>query len=101
MTRPVVTKHAMVRYLERKRGEKVKRLCRDVRKAGDFAVVNALVTHHGLDVPALIDEMLAQPVVEAFEAGAKAIKHDGVKFVFDNGHLVTVTPVAGPRARRW
>lgn len=91
----LVTKHAMVRYLERKHGRKVKRLCREVRKAGDVAVLQAMERDHGLDVDELRAEMLAPPVRTALFGGASAIKHGGVKFLFGDGKIITVVPTAG------
>lgn len=96
---PTITMHAMVRYLERKHGRKVKRLCAKVRAGGDHAVVTELVANHGLDQGALEREMLAPAVVEAFQAGATAVKHDGVRFVFQGHRIVTVTPTGSMRVR--
>lgn len=100
MSKPLVTAHAMVRYLERKRGKQVKRICRKARKLGDGAVLTELSACHGLDQGALIDEMLSAPVLGAFAAGAVSIKHGGVRFVFAGGKLVTVTPTNGMPPRR-
>ena len=100
MTRPLVTAHAMVRYLERKRGERVKRICRKARKLGDGAVLTELSACHGLDQGALVREMLAPPVVDAWRAGANAVKHDGVKFLFADGKVVTVVPMRAHPVRR-
>lgn len=100
MMAPIVTAHAMVRYLERKHGRMVKRLCRTVRKSGDVAVLRELAANHGLDRAALQAEMLAPPVCEAMAAGARAVKHGGVWFVFENSRIVTVTPTGTPPARR-
>lgn len=97
---PTVTMHAIVRYLERKHGLNVKRLCANVRRSGDPAVVNELVAKHGFDIDAVKAEMLAPPVVEAFEAGARAVKYAGVRYLFGNGKIVTVTPTASPPVRR-
>lgn len=99
-----VTRHAMVRYLERKHRRKVKRLCSDVRRDGDLAIIAALSEKHGLVVADLISEMLAPPVVAAYRAGAKAVKHDGVRFVFGDRAVVTVTPTVTrkfTRSRRY
>ena len=95
-----VTMHAMVRYLERKRGQKVKRLCREVRKAGDHAIIAELTENHDLSVTDLAKEMLSKPVVEAYRAGARCIKYNGARFVFGDGKIVTVTPSGVPKARR-
>jgi hypothetical protein len=99
---PIVTQHAMVRYLERKHGRNIKALCRAAFKAGDAAVLKQMVAVHGLDIAALKAEILTPPVLAAMAAGAKAIRHDGVRFVFQNHCVVTVTPSAmpTPRARR-
>ncbi len=96
----LVTKHAMVRYLERKHGRKVKRLCREVRKAGDVAVLQAMEAEHGLDVDELRAEMLSPEVRTALHGGASGIKRDGVRFVFADGKIITVTPTHTPSARR-
>ena len=96
---PLVTNHAMVLYLERKHGRMVKRLCRQVRKAGDHAVIAELAEKHDVDLDALRREMLSPVVVEAFRAGAKSIKFGGVRFFFAGGKIVTVTPTGPPRAR--
>lgn len=98
-TEPIITNHAMVRYLERKHGRMVKRLCREVRATGDYAIVAELTERHGLNLADLKAEMLAPPVLDAFRAGARAVKHDGVRFVFQDGHVVTVTPTFGVRNR--
>lgn len=100
MNRPIVTAHAMVRYLERKHGRMVKRVCREARKLGDGAVLTELSASHGLDQQALTDEILSPTVVDAFRVGATRVKHDGVCFVFAGGKIVTVTPTHFRAARR-
>lgn len=61
--KPVVSEHALLRFLERT---------------------------GRIDVAAIKREMLTEKVVSALKVGATAVKIDGLTFVFDAGKIVTV-----------
>lgn len=67
MTLPRVTDHAVLRYLERARG---------------------------IDIE-LIREHIALICAPAAAVGAANLKRDGVKYVFENGSVITVVPDEG------
>lgn len=101
-----ISAHAIIRYLERADGVDMKALRRRFRSA--YPQVEAvsdgvLLAWLELAEPGLIANAttrLEATCRTAFAIGASALTRDGLRYVFRDGVLISVTPASGHAKRR-
>jgi hypothetical protein len=82
----LVTNHALVRYMRRKKQADLLDLCRGA--GSDSERLARLSMCHGVDVEAVRDEV-AGLCRRGVDVGANAVKVDGLKFVLKGSSVVT------------
>lgn len=103
--RPVITAHAVVRYLERICGADLDVARFVVADRGgdptaDGAVLEVAETYLGIDVAAARHAMERDAVARAVELGAKSVRIGRARLVIEAGRIVTVERVEWTIDRR-
>lgn len=97
--RPLITDHAVVRFLERHDGLDLGavRLACGGALAADMVILDHLAAHAGLDVGAVRRRILTPTVRTALAMGAAGVRMGHVRLVITDGRVVTVRLTAWDR----